>query len=318
MSFLISIPTWRWFDIGFNVTVLVALGGETEIILRWVFPDKAGYLLPPETKRKELKKFCEWLLIFGIAGEISCLPFSLYGTSCAEKDAAEARLETKRLEAQIAETSANVANLEPRRLSQSKQFELATLLRIKEHAQGVNTKILYPEGNFEAQRFANDIAEAFKQGGMNVSGPSPIRLSVMIEGLHIRVKLSSNDLIFFSPLDEKVVRSFLAVGLSKPEAWGSSDNPGSTNEVELTVGAQSNSLSTARLYDLEFDLNGKITDWGNGAAKFIKNDGIHISSNGEKTHLQIDFNRSLAAPPLLTHRGVEALGEAGNDFFLGF
>lgn len=108
MSFLSSIPTWGWFDIGFNVAVLVALGGETEIILRWMFPDRAEDLLSPETRRKELKKICEWLLIFGIAGEISCLPFSLYGTASAEKDAAEARLETVKLEQQVLETSNNI------------------------------------------------------------------------------------------------------------------------------------------------------------------------------------------------------------------
>lgn len=101
MSFFSSIPTWGWFDIGFNVAVLVALGGETDIILRWVFPDAAGDLLPPESKRKKLKKLCEWLLIVGIAGEIGCLPFSLYGTASAEKDAAVARLETSKLELQI-------------------------------------------------------------------------------------------------------------------------------------------------------------------------------------------------------------------------
>jgi len=83
------------------VAVLVALGGETDVILRQVFPDRAGDLLPPEVKRKKLKKFCELLLIVGIAGEIGCLPFSLYGTASAEKDAAEARLETAKLELQI-------------------------------------------------------------------------------------------------------------------------------------------------------------------------------------------------------------------------
>jgi hypothetical protein len=81
--------------------VLVALGGETDIILRRVFPDLPGELLPPETKRKKLKTFCEWLLIFGIFGEIGCLPFSLYGTASAEKDAAIARLETAKLQLQI-------------------------------------------------------------------------------------------------------------------------------------------------------------------------------------------------------------------------
>lgn len=101
MSFLSSIPTWGWFDIGFNVAVLVALGGETDIILRLIFPDRAGDLLPPETKRKRLKRLCEWLLIVGIAGEIGCLPFSLYGTASAEKDAAIARLEAAKLELQI-------------------------------------------------------------------------------------------------------------------------------------------------------------------------------------------------------------------------
>jgi hypothetical protein len=101
MSFFSSIPTWGWFDIGFNVAVLVALGGETDVILRRVFPDRAVDLLPPEAKRKKLKKICEWLLIVGIAGEIGCLPFSLYGTASAERDAAEARLEAAKLELQI-------------------------------------------------------------------------------------------------------------------------------------------------------------------------------------------------------------------------
>lgn len=40
-------------------------------------------------------------MIVGIAGEIGCLPFSLYGTASAERDAAEARLEAAKLELQI-------------------------------------------------------------------------------------------------------------------------------------------------------------------------------------------------------------------------
>lgn len=49
MSFLSSIPTWGWFDIGFNVAVLVALGGETDIISAIAtFRIKGDFSPPPE------------------------------------------------------------------------------------------------------------------------------------------------------------------------------------------------------------------------------------------------------------------------------
>src|ERR1700734_1733234 len=102
MSFLNSIPSWGWFDIGFNIIVLVALGGETNIVLSWIFPYRAGDLLPPKKKQQQLKKWCEWLLIFGIAGEISCLPFSLYGTADAENKAGQANERASTSELQVA------------------------------------------------------------------------------------------------------------------------------------------------------------------------------------------------------------------------
>ena len=107
--------------------VLAALGGETDVVLRWIFPDKTEDLLPPEKDRKKLKKFCEWLLIFGIVGEIGCLPFSLYGTASAENEAGQANLQVGVLSNATVQLSANLEKAKSDNLKLATQvFGLAT------------------------------------------------------------------------------------------------------------------------------------------------------------------------------------------------
>jgi hypothetical protein len=90
MSFFSSIPTWGWFDIAFNFAVLVALCGEADWALKWLIPQKPDKTPSAEWRRKKLKKKFEWLLIFGIAGEVACLPFSLKESADSNKMAAQA------------------------------------------------------------------------------------------------------------------------------------------------------------------------------------------------------------------------------------
>jgi hypothetical protein len=87
MSFFSSIPIWGWFDIFFNFAVLVALCGEADWALKRLIPKKPNVVPSAEWRRKKLKKKFEWLLIFGIAGEVACLPFSLIESADANKAA---------------------------------------------------------------------------------------------------------------------------------------------------------------------------------------------------------------------------------------
>jgi len=90
MSFLSSIPTWGWFDIIFNFAVLFALCGESHWALKWLIPNSSEGKTSVKWRREKLKKKFEFLLIVGIAGEVGCLPFSLYESANANKAAGAA------------------------------------------------------------------------------------------------------------------------------------------------------------------------------------------------------------------------------------
>jgi len=87
MFFFLSIPTWGWFDILFNFAVLVALCGESHWALKWLIPNSSEGKTSVKWRREKLKKKFEFLLIIGIAGEVGCLPFSLYESANANKAA---------------------------------------------------------------------------------------------------------------------------------------------------------------------------------------------------------------------------------------
>jgi hypothetical protein len=87
MSFFSSIPTWGWLDILFNFAVLVALCGESHWALKWLIPNNSEGKTSAKWRREKLKKRFEFLLIIGIAGEVGCLPFSLYESAVANKAA---------------------------------------------------------------------------------------------------------------------------------------------------------------------------------------------------------------------------------------
>jgi hypothetical protein len=87
MGFLSSIPIWGWVDIFSNIVVLVALCGEAHWALKWMIPNNSKGVTSVKWRREKLKKKFEFLLIIGIAGEVGCLPFSLYESASANKAA---------------------------------------------------------------------------------------------------------------------------------------------------------------------------------------------------------------------------------------
>jgi hypothetical protein len=98
--------------------VLVGICGESSktarFMAKFLVPNKPlGLGMIIDWKAEKLKKWSERLLIVGIAGELICLPFSLWESARLNKDAADARLETIRLEQQIAQTSNNVVKIDP-------------------------------------------------------------------------------------------------------------------------------------------------------------------------------------------------------------
>ncbi len=87
------IPLWGWFDIIFTLMVLAGVCGELPWLGRILIPDKPNDLMLVEWHRQKLKKKFEVVLIFGIAGELICLPFSLWESSKLNKEAGDARRE---------------------------------------------------------------------------------------------------------------------------------------------------------------------------------------------------------------------------------
>jgi hypothetical protein len=127
-SFLVSIPAWGWCDIFFTLLVLVGVCGEWSWLMSIFTPERPNDLLPIDRKRKNLEKKLLVVLIIGVAGELVCIPFSLWESSKLNDDAGEARriageanerastneLAAKKLEIQLNETKTQLANAEAR------------------------------------------------------------------------------------------------------------------------------------------------------------------------------------------------------------
>jgi hypothetical protein len=103
MSFISSIPIWGWLDIFCNFAVLVALCGEADWALKRLIPKRPNILPSAEWRRKKLKKKFELLLIFGIAGEVSCLPFSLIESAESNRLAGQANERASKFEKEAGE-----------------------------------------------------------------------------------------------------------------------------------------------------------------------------------------------------------------------
>jgi hypothetical protein len=109
MSFLSSIPIWGWIDIFSNVVVFVALCGESHWALKWLIPNKSIGKTSVKWRREKLKKKFEFLLILGIAGEVGCLPLSIYESSATN-------LEAKQAEVVAGQANERAANIESNNL----------------------------------------------------------------------------------------------------------------------------------------------------------------------------------------------------------
>jgi hypothetical protein len=316
MSFISLIPAWGWADIFFTLVVLFGVFGELDWTIERLFPESGNDLLPPKSKRKLFKHIAESCVVLGIAGELVCLAVSLRESSKLNKDAADARLETKRLEAQIAETSVNVANLEPRRLTAKQIFELANFLRVREHVEGLYVNIVYPEGDSEAQKFSEDIFHALGDARMNVAPPSPRRFFSSVQGLFIGTNPFKPP-----PLATNLISGFALVGISTTITYPF-ENPSYATNFDVIVGSQEHSFLSGQYSEMYFNWRGMIiTDWGNGIARFVITNGIHIFPDGNKTHLNLEFNRSFEVPPLVRHIMPpfgEAIGERGQGLSWDF
>ena len=129
---LASIPVWGLFDIFSTLLVLIGVCGEWSWLMRVLISERPNDLLPVELKRKKLEKRLLVVLIIGVAGELACIPFSLWESSTLNNEAADARriageanerastneLAAKQLEIQLNATKTQLANAEAR-LNQS-------------------------------------------------------------------------------------------------------------------------------------------------------------------------------------------------------
>lgn len=112
MSFLSSMPIWGWFDVLFNLAVLVALCGESHWGLKRLIPNNSEGATSVKWRREKLKKKFELLLIIGIAGEVGCLPFSLAESANSYKLARQANERTANTESNNLALRSKVIELE--------------------------------------------------------------------------------------------------------------------------------------------------------------------------------------------------------------
>jgi hypothetical protein len=133
--------TWGWIDIFSVLCVFVGVVGEVwSFFMKTPFNPTGFHAL--ESKKKSVEKWSLIILLFGIALEIPATVENL-------KEAADARLDATKLQAQINETSTNVAKLNPR--SQAIQFITADVY------------LEVAETNFDFRQLEPDILPYFRR-----------------------------------------------------------------------------------------------------------------------------------------------------------
>jgi hypothetical protein len=162
VSFFLSIPTWGWFDIGFTLIVLVALAGESDWTVKRLIADKPNELLPPEWKRKRLKRKFEFLLIFGIAGELACLPFSLVDSATTNKLAGEANERAANAELKVKQLRKENELLKIRRITKNQNDAFVNFL--KNYPKG-NVKVIIGLVDSETETYAYQIRQMLDEAG---------------------------------------------------------------------------------------------------------------------------------------------------------
>lgn len=90
MSIFSSIPIWGWGDIVSTGLVLIGVLSEWPFAMRKIAPDKENDLMPIGWRREKLKKRLGIILIFGVLGELGCLPPSLIESAELNNEAANA------------------------------------------------------------------------------------------------------------------------------------------------------------------------------------------------------------------------------------
>ena len=71
--------------------VLIGVLGESDWMLKFLFPDRSMDLMPAELRRRAMCKKAGMLLVIGLAGEVICLGFSLWESAKLNKEAAGLR-----------------------------------------------------------------------------------------------------------------------------------------------------------------------------------------------------------------------------------
>jgi hypothetical protein len=247
MSLFSSIPIWGWFDIFFNFAVLVALCGEADWALKRLIPKKLNLVPSAEWRRKKLKKKFEWLLIFGIAGEVACLPFSLAESAASNLEAKEAGKEAgdaKVLAANIGTTNAQlVLQIEglrsknfalekevielrnPNTITTEQREKFIEILSEPHNASKIPIVVIYAGDNRQTERFAFQVRKVLDEAGYGFV-PAKYQLpsvEVQTNALYVETELPHIDLPAFEWNDAKFLIKMKSGSVSPlPESSNSS------------------------------------------------------------------------------------------------
>ncbi len=181
MSLFQSIPIWGWLDVFFTILVLLGVCGESDWFLKLIIHDPPNNLVPVQFRQEKIKKIFEAILIFGIAGELMCLPFSLWESAEFNKEAADARLNAGAALERAANTESNnlvlrakIVELEqkmqPRTVTKEQQDQFVKLLT---NAPKCPIWILCSDPTSEMLNYIAQLRKMLNEAGYGITGSNP-------------------------------------------------------------------------------------------------------------------------------------------------
>lgn len=232
MTFLRSIPIWGWFDIGFNMLVLIALCGESHWALKLLIPNNSQGKTSVKWRREKLKKKFEFLLIVGIAGEIGCLPFSLY-------ESASSNLEAKQAEKDAAGLKAEVLSLEAKTKGRIVDDETKRDLieKLRSYSPKGHIEVVMFQYDHEAIVFGRSITNALIEAGFEVSFSPRIVFNLDKEGVLFAWKGENRGVP--PPSYAETIAETLATNGVKGISGSAYNDTLNTNDIQIFIGAQS-------------------------------------------------------------------------------
>jgi hypothetical protein len=176
-SALSLFPIWGWLDLLSTFVVLLGVCGEVDWVVKKMVP------IPVESRRIKFKKTSEKVLIIGIAGEMLCLPFSLYDSANLNLKASDAIKEAKQFQDEAAQLTQQNLELKKTMEPRFEKFDAAMFKKLIGISKSkIEVELLYQEGDVDSYELEKLMKDGLVANGWTTLGPRPITEADAIVG----------------------------------------------------------------------------------------------------------------------------------------